>query len=530
MTARRLGLRRPTAALRAAALLAVLSAAGCASLPTLDGRTTTSALTSTGDTRLGRAVSALAASHAAGEDGVYAMPQGRNAFAARVVLARAADRSLDVQYYIWHADTTGFLLLEELWNAAERGVRVRLLVDDNGIAGLDPILRAFDSHPNVEVRLYNPYPTRGFKVVDYLSDFGRLNRRMHNKSFTADTQATIVGGRNVGDEYFAAGEGTFFIDMDALAVGPIAGDVGAAFDLYWNSVSAYPIDRIVKKADSNGVEAMKAKFAGVRSSPEAIEYMQAVRETPLVEAMAAHEVPFEWGTIELVCDQPKKTLGEASESELLITDLRRAAGAPKTSLDIVSPYFVPREKGTKALSALPARGVNLRIVTNSLVATDVGAVHAGYAKSRKALLRSGALLYELRPDAGGARRARHGGSGGSGGSSGGSSSASLHGKTLSVDRDRAFIGSFNLDPRSKNLNTEMGFVIQRTALAQRLSERLDATLPAIAYRVILTPDGSLEWIEQSATGEVRYHHDPHTGFLKRLFVRILGWLPIDSML
>jgi len=518
-------------ALRAAALLAALLAAGCAALPSLEDRTASTALAGT-DTRLGRAVSALAASHPEGEDAIYPLPQGPNAFAARVLLARSADRSLDVQYYIWHADTTGFLLLEELWNAAERGVRVRLLLDDNGIAGLDPILRAFDSHPNAEVRLYNPYPTRGFKVIDYLSDFSRLNRRMHNKSFTADSEATIVGGRNVGDEYFAAGEGTFFIDMDAFAVGPIAGDVSAAFDLYWNSASAYPIDRIVKKTEPNGVGAMKARFAAVRASPEAVAYIETVREAPLVESVAAHAIPFEWGSIELVCDQPKKTLGEASQSELLITDLRRAAGAPKTSLDIVSPYFVPREKGTKDLSALPARGVALRIVTNSLAATDVGAVHAGYAKSRKPLLRSGALLYELRPDAGGARRARHGGSGKSGGSSGGSSSASLHGKTLSVDRERAFIGSFNLDPRSTNLNTEMGFVIEGTAIARQISERLDALLPAIAYRVILTPDGrALEWIERAPDGrEVRYHHDPHTGPLRRFFVRLLGWLPIDSML
>jgi putative cardiolipin synthase len=192
--------------------------AGCASLPRQEGRTPSAALTDTGETRLGKAVQAAAAAHP-GESGVYALPIPRDAFAARVVLARRAERSLDIQYYIWHADTTGFLIFEEVWNAAGRGVRVRMLLDDNGIAGLDPTIAALDSHPNIEVRLFNPYPNRGLKVLGYLTDFKRLNRRMHNKSFTADGQATIVGGRNIGDEYFGAGDETEFVDLDVVAVG-----------------------------------------------------------------------------------------------------------------------------------------------------------------------------------------------------------------------------------------------------------------------------------------------------------------------
>ncbi len=508
-----------------ALLVAALAVGGCASLPPLDGRTPSTALTETADTKLGRAVTA-ADRDREDESGIYVLQQGRDAFAARVALARAAERSLDVQYYIWHADNTGFLLLEELWNSAERGVRVRMLLDDNGIKGLDPILAVFDAHPNIEVRLYNPYPDRGFKPLGYLTDFKRLNRRMHNKSFTADTLLTIVGGRNVGDEYFGAGEGTLFADLDVVAVGRVAGEVAAAFDLYWNSDSAYPADGIVGKPAPDGVAALKSRFAAVHSSPEASEYIQAVRETRLVESLLAHELRFDWSCVELLYDPPGKTLGKSETGDLLLADLKRVIGQPLRELDIVSPYFVPGKTGTKNLSAYPESGIELRIVTNSFAATDVGAVHAGYAKSRKALLRSGTRLYELKPNApeDGAP------ADGQPKKGAGSSSASLHGKTLQVDRSRVFVGSFNLDPRSANLNTEMGLMIDNPQLAGALSDWVDRVPQTVAYQVILTPDGGLEWIELTDQGEIRYHHDPKVGFLKRLLARIIGWLPIESLL
>ncbi len=513
-------------AARAALLLAALTLSGCASLPPLDGRIPSTALTETADTRLGQAVTA--ADHSPkDESGIYALPQGREAFAARVLLARAAERSLDVQYYIWHTDNTGFLLLEELWNAAERGVRVRMLLDDNGIKGLDPVLAVFDAHPNIEVRLYNPYPNRGFKPLGYITNFKRLNRRMHNKSFTADTQLTIVGGRNVGDEYFGAGEGTLFVDLDVVAAGPIAGEVGAAFDLYWNSNSAYPADGIVGKPAPNGVEDLKARFAAVNASPEAAEYIQAIRETKLVESFRAHELHFDWSRVQLLYDPPGKTLDEAGKEDLLLADLKHAIGVPQRELDIVSPYFVPGKAGTKNLSAYPESGIKLRIVTNSFAATDVGSVHTGYAKRRKALLRSGTRLYELKPNAPADGASSHGHSK----KGSGSSSASLHGKTLQVDRSRVFVGSFNLDPRSANLNTEMGLMIENPQLAEALSAWVDRVPQTVAYEVILTECGcGLEWIELTDQGEIRYHHDPKVGFLKRVLATIIGWLPIESLL
>jgi putative cardiolipin synthase len=476
------------------------------------------------DTRLGEAVSAAARGRE-DESGIYALPQGKDAFAARVVLARAAERSLDVQYYIWHSDVTGFLLLGELWDAAERGVRVRMLLDDNGIAGLDPVLAAVDAHPNIEVRIYNPYANRGFKPLGYVTDFQRLNRRMHNKSFTADTQLTIVGGRNVGDEYFTAGEGTHFVDLDVVGAGRVAGEVAREFDLYWNSDSAYPADRILGKPAPNGLAGLKSRIAATRASPEAVDYIEAVRETTLVESFSAHELEFDWTCVELFYDPPGKTLGKAERSDLLLSDIKRAIGEPQRELDIVSPYFVPGKTGTKTLSTIAEGGIELRIVTNSLAATDVEMVHAGYAKSREALLRSGTRLYELKPDPSKAPAAGRpkGGAG--------SSSASLHGKTFSVDRSRVFIGSFNLDQRSSYLNTEMGVMIENPRLADEVSDWVDRAPRTVAYEVVLTPDGrGLEWIEVTNQGEIRYHEDPKVGLPKRVVVTILGWLPIDWLL
>jgi putative cardiolipin synthase len=506
--------------------LAILPCAGCASLPKLDGRVASAALTDTADTRLGRGVQAAAAQHP-GTSGIYPLEIPHDAFAARVLLVRAAERSLDVQYYIWHGDTTGFLLLEEIWNAAQRGVRVRLLLDDNGIAGLDPVIAALDSHPNIEVRLFNPFASRSFKTLGFITDFSRLNHRMHNKSLTADTQATIVGGRNVGDEYFGATQEMVFADLDMLAVGPIAGEVAGAFDEYWNSASAYPAQSLIGAAGPDALAALKAKFAAVHESPQAARYVEAVRSTQLVERLLAQDLRLDWVPVRLVYDEPSKALGEAKDSELLFPRLEHTIGRAERQLDVISPYFVPGKEGTEALCGLEERGIRLRILTNSLAATDVGAVHAGYAKRRAPLVRCGVQLYELKPDArqaavvvvpkGRARRL-------------GGSAASLHAKTFSVDGDRVFVGSFNLDPRSVRLNTEMGFVIDSVQLAGAISSGLDRTLGRAAYEVRLGENGALEWVERTGQGEVHYRSEPKTGLLQRLWIRLLSWLPIEGML
>ena len=452
---------------------------------------------------------------------VYALSIAPEAFAARVVLARAAERSIDAQYYIWHGDTTGHLLLEELWNAAERGVQVRLLLDDNGIVGMDPTLAALNSHHNFQVRLFNPFQNRHFKALGYLTEFERLNRRMHNKSFTADSQATIVGGRNVGDEYFGAGQAMEFADLDVLAVGPAARDVTVAFEQYWNCDAARPVEALLGEQPPN-VAAMLARFAAVRACDTAVVYFDALRTTPLIEALLASELRLERARTQLLYDPPIKVKGKAPDADLVFAHLSDALGAPERGIDLVSPYLVPGSKGTKALAHFAAQGIAVRILTNSLAATDVAVVHAGYAKRRKPLLRRGVRIYELMAAFSHSEthaRWQHGI---------GSSSASLHAKTFSVDRRRVFVGSLNLDPRSIRLNTEMGLVIESAALAEAIASEFDEAVKLDAYEVILAADGQLEWVEPG--GEVRHRREPNTTFLKRLIVRLLAWLPIEWLL
>jgi putative cardiolipin synthase len=489
-------------------VLGLIALAGCASLPPLTEREHSSALADTSATRLGRSLEAPLAANP-GRSAIHALSSARDAFAARVVLAEAADRSLDVQYYIWRADITGALLCDALWRAADRGVRVRLLLDDNSTRGLDETIAALDAHPNIEVRLFNPYANRGFRLGELAADFSRLNRRMHNKSFTADNQATIVGGRNVGDEYFGAETPVEFADLDVLAAGPAVREVSASFDAYWNSESAYPAAGLL------GSTEQKTPWAAVREHPEAAKYLEAVRATPLLRELLTGTVALEWAQARVVSDDPSKVLHPPERTELhLLPRLEAAVGAPQRQLDLVSPYFVPTKDGTAALVAMAARGVAVRVLTNSLAATDVAPVHAGYAKYREPLLRGGVKLYELKPTT----KEKSG-------APGGSSDASLHAKTFAVDRSRLFVGSFNFDPRSARLNTEMGIVIESPRLAAQLSDTLDRGLPGGAYEVRLAGD-ALEWSE----GETRHASEPGAGWLQRLWIGLLSLLPIEWLL
>jgi phosphatidylserine/phosphatidylglycerophosphate/cardiolipin synthase-like enzyme len=505
------------------ALLVVVTM-GCISLPSLEGRNESSALTDTDDTRLGRAIAGRSAAHP-GKTGIHALHAATDAFAARVLLARAAEKSLDVQYYIWHGDQTGSLLFEAVWRAAERGVRVRILLDDINTSGLDETLATLDAHPNIEVRLYNPLVHRSLRMLNFLTDFARVNRRMHNKSFTADNQATIVGGRNIGNEYFGAGSEAVFVDLDVIAVGPVVRDVSQAFDLYWNSASAYPLTGLVVESGHDAVRALEARFAAARADPEAVTYLDALRDTAIVQNLLAGELTLEWTDARVLRDDPAKTLDTAERKDLLLlSELLRVAGQPKQSLDLVSPYFVPGDGGTSALRALAGRGVAVRILTNSLAATDVAAVHAGYAKRRRDLLDAGVQLYELKPTAMKEERdeERRG--------FGGSSSESLHAKTFALDRERIFVGSFNFDQRSALLNTEMGLMIESRPLASLLAAAFETKVPAAAYEVRPAAESGLEWIERTPAGEIRYATEPHTGFFKRMWLQFLSILPIEWLL
>ncbi|MCC6173414.1 MAG: phospholipase D family protein [Gammaproteobacteria bacterium] len=506
---------------RLAAAICGLLVAGCSGLPALDGRTVTQAITDTDDTRLGRAIGPHALAHPE-QSGVIALPDGRGAFASRVLLAEAAQRTLDVQYYIWRDDMSGTLLFRSLQRAAKRGVRVRLLLDDNNTAGLDTLLAALDAQPNVEVRLFNPFVQRRARWLGYLTDLSRLNRRMHNKSFTADNQATIVGGRNVGDEYFEAGDGVLFADLDVLAVGPVVREVSADFDRYWASASSYPLNRLVGAVDQARLEALDARAQAIEGDPAAAAYMRALQESEFVRRMLDGSLAFEWTTVRMVSDDPAKGLGTAAPEALVAERLKSLLGGPSRELQLVSPYFVPTAAGVEAFTAMTRRGVRVAVLTNSLAATDVAAVHAGYAKWRKSLLASGVVLYESRstlPRAAGAALAGTG-----------SSASSLHAKTFAVDGARVFVGSFNFDPRSVRLNTEMGFVIDSATMAGRLAEIFANDLPSRAYEVRLGDDGALRWLEREGDVVIAHDIEPRSGFGLRLAVWMLSLLPIDWML
>lgn len=509
------------------ALALLLSA--CSSLPPRPPLPDEPALPAARSGALAQQVEPLRRAHP-GLSGLVPLETGLEAFAARVWLVDRASSSLDLQSYIWRSDRSGRWLLTRLQAAAERGVRVRLLLDDQGGSKtLDALLARLDAHERAEVRLFNPYRHRGIgRAWDLATDFSRLNRRMHNKSFSADGVATILGGRNVGDEYFGASPDMEFADLDVLAVGPIVGDVSRAFDRYWNSASAYPRRALLAPADDRPLSA-----AEEQALDEATAYARDLRSRPAVERWrerGPQPADFVWGQATLFVDPPDKALDQAAERELMLPKLARTLGGAERSIELVSPYFVPSDKGVAWLAALNAQGVRLRVLTNSLAATDVAAVHAGYAPQRPALLDAGVELYELRPQpsADGRSRGRLLGIG--------SSRASLHAKAFAVDGERVFIGSFNFDPRSAWVNTEIGVLLEHPGLARRIGGAFEAEIPRQAWRVTRDAEAepgvdALRWRGVTAEGEpVEHRQEPGAGWLTRLWVWLLSLLPIEPLL
>jgi cardiolipin synthase C len=475
----------------------------------------------TADTRLARVIRQQALAHP-GLSGVVPLADGHDAFAARAHLLDAAEHTIDVQYYIWHNDMSGTLLLGALLRAAERGVRVRVLLDDNNTRGLDILLAALDAHPNIEVRLFNPFKFRRWRLLNFLTDFQRLNRRMHNKSFTVDNHATIIGGRNVGDEYFGADQGVLFVDLDVLAIGPVVNEVSLDFERYWSSQSSFPAKQLLFGVSSASISPVVAAASAIERSPAALAYVQALRDSVFVEKMLARQLPFEWATVRMVSDDPAKGLGLAAKDDFLWDRLKRILKTSTQELQLISAYFVPTAAGVEFFNSLARRGVKVTVLTNSMEATDVPAVHAGYAKRRKPLLKAGIRLFELkrasaRPSVKAPRLT-------------GSSASSLHTKTFSVDRSRVFIGSFNFDPRSTGLNTEMGFVIESPTMAKAIAEKFSATIPARAYQVELSGEGPLLWVEQLGGKELVHDCEPGTTLCQRMGVTVLSVLPIEWLL
>ncbi|WP_410803564.1 phospholipase D family protein [Marinobacter sp. KMM 10035] len=502
-----------------------LTLSGCA-LPPLTDRSESRSLPAeqTSDTRLGRAIAPLKQAHP-GDSGIVMLQNAYDAFAARALLAEGADATLDVQYYIWQPDITGTMLLDVLYRAAERGVRVRLLLDDNGISGLDSTLAALDTHPNIEVRLFNPFVVRNPKWVGYLTSFSRLNHRMHNKSFTADNQAAIIGGRNIADEYFGAGTGALFSDLDVLAIGPVVSDLSNDFDRYWASASAFPAALILPEAGEGSLAEVVATARECSESSEASQYVCAVADSQFLKNLLDGNLGFVWSPVSMVSDDPAKVLGKKPKNGLMSRQLAEAMGRPERSVTLVSPYFIPTKAGVEMFQELERQGVHVRVLTNSLEANDVAMVHAGYAKYRKPLLEAGVQLFELRKVAGEEpveRKLQD--------NLMGSSSSSLHAKTFAVDGKRLFVGSFNFDPRSVHINTELGFVIESPELTQMMENHFEEQARVTAYELVLDDDGDLQWIERNGEEVTLHSRDPGTGLIKRMMVSMFSFLPIEHLL
>ncbi|HLX29793.1 MAG TPA: phospholipase D family protein [Casimicrobiaceae bacterium] len=517
-----------------ATAVALLSA--CATMPPGANypKTESVALAHPEDTAIGRKVEALAKSHP-GLSGFGLFASGSAAFTLRVQMANRAQRTLDVQYFIFKDDDSGQLLMSALLAAANRGVRVRLLMDDTEARGQDDRLATLADHPNIEVRLYNPFYYRGsialLRATEFVLTMSRLDYRMHNKLFVADNAIAVAGGRNIGDEYFDTGDELQFGDYDVFAMGPIVRDLSKSFDAYWNCSLSIPARALL------GSKASRAKFVQVKEQLAAhkqdmreSDEERAVRTGKPLDSLLADDSGIVWAKAQVLVDSPDKAKVENDDEPGALFRRRffEAARDVKNDLLIVSPYFVPGDKGLALLEKLRARGVRVRVLTNSLLSTDVPAVHAGYRKYRVPLLKAGVELYEVKPLPG---KPHPGGGLLKTPSSG---QFSLHAKAYVFDRNRIFIGSANFDRRSLHLNTEIGLMIDSPQLAQQVITRFNTIAnPANSFVLALEGDPRdprLVWNSVKDGKPIVYDSEPGNDKERELLVDLYALLPLDDQL
>lgn len=453
--------------------------------------------------------------------GVYRLDLGLDALGARIGLIKYAARSIDIQSYLIRDDLSGNLIALQLIDAADRGVRVRLLMDDALTEQINGGLVAINDHPNIEVRVFNPFPRRRSRLVSFIANFNILNRRMHNKSFTVDNQVTIVGGRNLADEYFQSGGHDQFIDEDVLAIGPVVDAVSDGFDGYWNTAEAIPInvfDPFVEhRPIADTVSEGRKYLADHRESP----YLSQVSES-LIEQLIDGTLPLIAANAEIVLDDPDKVRRvvrrTASQTSAF---LQQMVSAAIREVIVVSPYFVPQKQGLVFFAALVRKGVRVIVITNSLASTNHLSVHAVYERYRKPLLRQGIELYELRSSL--HSQATHA-------TDASPTTLTLHSKVAVVDRERLFVGSFNLDPRSLYLNTEMGMLVDSAELATTMATDIADALPHTAYKLQLNASGALRWRYNAGEGEIEVASEPGASIWRRLKTKMMSYLPIEGQM
>ncbi|MBC7611262.1 MAG: phospholipase D family protein [Polaromonas sp.] len=551
-------------------LLGTLLAA-CASLPSEVDRPVSTALANTTQTRLGQAVAARAATAGTRNDSGFALVGNAElAFTSRMTLIKAAQKTLDLQYYAIHADDSTERMFDALREAAQRGVRVRILLDDFNTAGKNAQVLRLAFENNIELRLFNPLPSgRGsamFRIVSSLSDVANLQRRMHNKIFVADNAVAITGGRNLGDTYFGQSEGVNFVDIDVLGAGRIARDLSRSFDQYWNNPLAYPVQSLMSVKD---IEAIKPKpvtaasgkadnledpavltrisqdtaagaVAGDAAAPNKTMVPRVVTApsgatttiAALPDSTDLRLLTWTWAPSAMLVDKPSKIAADADAVEesqdTAVDGLLQLMAEARSDLLVVSPYFVPGEMMMQQFADIRKRGVRVRVLTNSLASNDAPAAHAGYARYRKALIAMGVEIYEMRAEQP-SSLSSFGSAAGSTGSSTGASRASLHAKVVVIDGRLLVVGSMNLDLRSKLQNSEVAVVIRNPKLALEATRLIEPGLTAGAYHVELA-DGKLVWRAPQGSGLKDTTTEPDASLGLRLMVNLIAPFAPDEML
>lgn len=449
--------------------------------------------------------------------------------ATRLYLIRNAKYTLDLQYYIWEDDSIGHLMLSELLKAADRGVKVRLMIDDQNGTKLDDALKTLAQHPNFNIKLFNPYKYRSFRVMDYAFRLKHINHRMHNKLIIADGAASVTGGRNISREYFDASEHFQFTDMDIFFAGTALKAANSTFQTFWNDDLSYPVQQILGSSNKQDLKALRQRYSRFEGQ-QPDQMLNKIKQAQTLVAENLKNRPIAWAKADFLADSPDKIRGQARDHQLIGNQITQIMGQPKQHLELVSAYFVPTKKGTAYLSSLNQNKVNVRILTNSFLANDVALVHAFYQKYRVDLLKSGVKLYEFKPYIEREKRTWYEAMTGNVIPAKGKNASSLHAKFFNVD-GKVFIGSFNFDPRSAHLNTEVGLVVESESLQQRISKSLDQYLPQVAYKLKLNEKGQVIWLEQQKDGSIKTHtYDPETTQFQRFTMHAVSYLPIEWMM
>lgn len=476
------------------------------------------------ESKLSIALSAASQTHPK-QSGFYLIPDGLDAFLARLAAIEVAEKSIEAQYYIFKNDLTGRLFLERLLLAADRGVRVRLLVDDLAKTWKDKYLAMAVAHPNFEMRLFNPPPRIGsLQPVKFLDRLRRIHRRMHNKEFVIDGKLAIVGGRNIADEYFGASERKV-TDLDAIVIGEAVPELVRIFDDYWHYRLSVPVESVALKKKVSEAEriAFRNQLRAWNESAETQAYVDRLKQQPLLSKLESRQIPFYWGVTRVHVDQPRK-IGDLrfKKRAHMTPTLAPYASLAKEELVLVSPYFIPGKQGSKRLKAIAEKGVNVVVVTNSLDSNDHALVHSAYMKYRKRLLESGVQLLETMALVDGENSDPK--------LEDFSRNSLLHTKLFVVDQRYVMIGSLNLDPRSRLLNTELLLVLDSPKLAADLTSGMKLVLQENFWKLELGENEKIQWTTTSDPSEKPVLIEPGTNWLDRQKLRLLSLLPIEAQL